>query len=137
MCIRDRYYRLGGVEIHVPPLRARREDISELASYFLGRHNRARELAISDAAADALRMYSWPGNVRELERFVERAVALVDSHQIELDDLPPQLRGEYVQVLAPSIAAGESMRAWGSRYARLVYVRCGRNKRRTCRHLDI
>jgi len=133
----DLYYRLGGVEIHVPPLRARREDISELASYFLGRHNRARELAMSDAAADALRMYSWPGNVRELERFVERAVALVDSHQIELDDLPPQLRGEYVQVLAPSIAAGESMRAWGSRYARLVYERCGRNKRRTCRHLDI
>jgi DNA-binding NtrC family response regulator len=133
----DLYYRLGGVEIHVPPLRARREDICELATYFLGRHNRARELTISDAAADALRMYAWPGNVRELERFVEHAVALVDSHQIELDDLPPQFRGEYVQVLAPSVAASESMRAWGSRYARLVYERCGRNKRRTCRHLDI
>jgi transcriptional regulator with PAS, ATPase and Fis domain len=133
----DLYYRLGGVEIHVPPLRERREDICELATYFLSRHNRARELSISDPAADALRMYTWPGNVRELERFIERAVALVDSNYIELDDLPPQFRGDYVEVLGPSMAAGESMRAWGSRYARLVYERCGRNKRRACRQLDI
>ena len=133
----DLYYRLGGVEIHVPPLRERREDISELATYFLSRHNRARELSLSDAAADALRMYSWPGNVRELERFIERAVALVDSSYIELDDLPPQFRGDYGEVLGPSMAAGESMRAWGSRYARLVYERSGRNKRRACRQLDI
>jgi len=133
----DLYYRLGGVEIHVPPLRARREDIGELATYFLSRHSRTRELSLSDAAADALRMYSWPGNVRELERFIERAVALTDSNQIQLDDLPPQFRGDYVEVLGPSMAAGESMREWGSRYARLVFERCGRNKRRACRHLDI
>src|ERR1043166_1296991 len=55
----DLYYPLGGVEIHVPPLRARREDIGELATYFLARHSRARDLTLSDAAADALRMYAW------------------------------------------------------------------------------
>src|ERR1041384_597366 len=93
----DLYYRLGGVEIHAPPLRLRREDIGELATYFLARHSRARDLTLSDAAADALRMYGWPGNVRELERFIERAVALADSNQIELDDLPPQFRGDYLQ----------------------------------------
>jgi transcriptional regulator with PAS, ATPase and Fis domain len=133
----DLYYRLGGVELHVPPLRARREDISELTVYFLSRHRHTRDLSLSDAAVDALRLYAWPGNVRELERFIERAVALTESNQIELDDLPPQLRGDYVEILGPSIAAGESLRAWGSRYARLVYERCGRNKRRACRHLDI
>jgi transcriptional regulator with PAS, ATPase and Fis domain len=133
----DLYYRLGGVEIHVPPLRARREDISELAIYFLARHQNSRDLSLSDAAVDALRLYAWPGNVRELERFIELAVALTESNQIELDDLPPQLRGDYVEILGPSFAAGESLRAWGSRYARLVYERCGRNKRRACRHLDI
>jgi transcriptional regulator with PAS, ATPase and Fis domain len=133
----DLYYRLGGVEIQVPPLRARREDVSELAAYFLSRHRLTRELSLSDAAIDALRLYGWPGNVRELERFIERAVALTESDRIELDDLPPQLRGEYVEVLGPSLAAGESMRAWGSRYARLVFERCGRSKRQTCRHLDI
>ena len=133
----DLYYRLGGVEIHVPTLRSRREDISELAVYFLGRHRHTRELALSDPAVDALRIYGWPGNVRELERLMERAIALTESNRIELDDLPPQLRGEFAEVLGPSLAAGESLRAWGSRYARLVFERCGGNKRQACRSLGI
>ena len=133
----DLYYRLGGVEIHVPPLRARSDDISELATYFLARHRNTRDLSLSDAAVDVLRLYAWPGNVRELERLIERAVTLTESNQIELDDLPPQLRADYVEILGPSVAAGETLRAWGSRYARLVYERCGRNKRRACRQLDI
>jgi len=133
----DLYYRLSGVEIHVPPLRARRDDISELARYFLARHGHVRELALSDGAQDALRLHGWPGNVRELERVIERAVALAESERIELDDLPPQVRGEYAEVLAPSLVRTETMRAWGSRYARLVFERCGRNKRHACRMLDI
>jgi transcriptional regulator with PAS, ATPase and Fis domain len=133
----DLYYRLSGVDIHVPPLRLRREDIPELAWYFLARHRVTRDLAISDAALDALRLYDWPGNVRELERMIERAVALVASNRIELDDLPPQVCGRYDEVLSPSVAASESMRAWGSRYARLVFERCGRNKRAASRFLDI
>jgi hypothetical protein len=47
------------------------------------------------------------------------------------------VRGDFAEVLAPSLAAGESMRAWGSRYVRLVFERCGRNKRRACSVLDI
>ena len=133
----DLYYRLSGVEIHVPPLRHRREDIADLAAYFLARHRATRDLSLSDAALDALRLYDWPGNVRELERLIERAVALAMSNRIELADLPPQVCGQYAEVLGPSVAASESMRAWGSRYARLVFERCGRNKRRACRLLDV
>ncbi len=133
----DLFYRLSGVEIHVPPLRLRREDIRELAVYFLARHRATRELTIADAALDALRLYDWPGNVRELERLMERAVTLVPSTRIELDDLPPHVCGRYGEVLGPSIAASESMRAWGSRYARLIFERCGRNKRAAARYLDI
>jgi transcriptional regulator with PAS, ATPase and Fis domain len=133
----DLFYRLSGVEIHVPSLRARRDDILELAEYFLTRHRHARELRLSPSAREALRLYSWPGNVRELERLIERAVALAESDQIELDDLPPQVRGDFAQVVGPSLAAGESMRAWGSRYVRLVFERCGRNKRKACSVLDI
>lgn len=133
----DLYYRLGGVEIHVPPLRDRRDDVPELVSHFLGRHQKSRPLAVSVAAEDALRLYHWPGNVRELERLMERAVALTESDRIELDDLPPHVRSGYAQILDPSLTATESMRAWGSRYARLVFERCGRNKRRACRLLDI
>ena len=133
----DLYYRLSGVDIHVPPLRLRRDDIPELAAYFLARHRATRDLSISDAALDALRLYDWPGNVRELERLIERAIALVASTRIELSDLPSQICGRYGEVLGPSIAAGDSMRAWGSRYARLMFERCGRNKRAAARALDI
>lgn len=133
----DLYYRLSGVEIHVKPLRSRRADIPELARYFLARHRQIRELTLSQAAEDALRSYAWPGNVRELERLIERAVALAETDRIELDDLPPQVRGEYSEVLGPSLAASDTLRTWGSRYARLVFERCGRNKRRACRLLDI
>ena len=119
----DLYYRLHGVDVQVPPLRARREDITELARYFLERHRFVRQLQLSTAAADALLVYDWPGNVRELERVIERAVALAGSDSLELDDLPPAILGGYSDVLVPSMRARESMRAWASRYARLVYER--------------
>jgi len=133
----DLYYRLSGVEIHVPPLRSRRGDIPELARYFLERHRHARDLTLSPQAEEALNLHAWPGNVRELERLMERAVALAVADRIELDDLPAVVRGEYEETLGPALAGNESFRRWGSRYARLVFERCGRNKRRACRVLDI
>ena len=133
----DLYYRLSGVEIHVPPLRRRRDDVPELARYFLARHRHLRDLALSIGALDALLTYEWPGNVRELERVIERAVALAPAGRIELDDLPPHVRGVYADAVGPSLASGDSLRAWASRYARLVFDRSGRNKRRACRALNI
>jgi DNA-binding NtrC family response regulator len=133
----DLYYRLGGVEIAVPPLRQRRPDIPELAQYFLERHRHTRVLALSMEAEEALCAYRWPGNVRELERVIERAVALAESDRIEMDDLPPQVHGQFAEILWPSLTVDDSMRTWGSRYARLVFERCGRNKRIACDVLDI
>jgi transcriptional regulator with PAS, ATPase and Fis domain len=133
----DLFYRLHGVEIVVPPLRERTEDILELAEYFLERHREFRKLRLSQAASDALVAYRWPGNVRELERVMERAVALANSDRLQLDDLPPALLDGYTQVLLPSFRQYESMRTWGSRYARMVLERCDNNKRQTCRELGI
>lgn len=133
----DLYYRLAGVEVTVPPLRERSDDILELAGYFLERHRYTRALTMSPAAREALRAYQWPGNVRELQRVIERAVALAETDSIELDDLPPQVRGEFAEVLWPSLERGDSLRSWGTRYAQLVFERCGRNKRTACRVLDI
>ncbi len=133
----DLFYRLSGVDVQVPPLRQRREDVIELAQYFLERHRTFRPLSLSEPASDALLAYDWPGNVRELERVIERAVALADSPSLQLDDLPPALLGGYADILLPSLAAKETMRAWGSRYARLVLERCRNNKRRACRELGI
>ena len=133
----DLYYRLAGVELHVPPLRQRREDVVELAEHFLARHRGLRRLTLSESAADALRNHEWPGNVRELQRVVERALALTTEDVVDLQDLPAELSRDYVEVLQPSVARAESMRAWGSRYARLTLERCGHNKRRTCEVLGI
>ena len=131
----DLYYRLSGVDIKVPPLRQRRSDIPELVQHFLSRH-RGR-LIPTASACDALIAYDWPGNVRELERMIEGAVATAESMQIRVEDLPASLRGDYGDVLVPAVQMGESLRAWGSRYARLVLERHAGNKRKACESLDI
>src|SRR4051812_30278316 len=133
----DLFYRLSGVDIRVPTLRERRPDILELAAYFLQRHRTTRPMRLSAGAADALIAYDWPGNVRELERLMERAVAMVETDIIALDDLPATMRGDYATALGPSLSRNDSLRAWASRYARLVLDRCGGNKREACRVLDI
>ena len=133
----DLYYRLSGVEVHVPPLRARRGDIAALASHFLARHRAVRDVQLSASAVDALRAYEWPGNIRELERVIEGAVALSTSDQLRLADLPERVSKEYAAVLEPSLVRDDTMRAWGSRYARIVLDRCGNNKREACRVLGI
>jgi two-component system response regulator HydG len=133
----DLFYRLSGVEIRVPPLRMRKADILELTQYFLARHEGRGRLAMTPAAADALVAYDWPGNVRELERMIEGAIATAESRQISVDDLPVSLRGGYAEHMMPAAQAGESLRAWGSRYARLMLEKNGGNKRLACRALDI
>ena len=133
----DLYYRLAGVELHVPALRRRGNDVLDLARCFLDRHRHLRDFELSSVAADALLTYGWPGNVRELERLVEGVVTVAQSSVIHLDDLPPRLHGVYKEILAPSVAQGDTLRAWGSRYVRLVLARSGYNKRQACRALDI
>jgi DNA-binding NtrC family response regulator len=135
----DLFYRLSGVEVQVPPLRRRKEDIFELADYFLSCHSgggRQRK-TMSRAAIDVLMAYDWPGNVRELERMIEGAIATCDAQEIGIDDLPISLRGTYGEILMPAFQTSDTLRAWGSRYARLVYEKCGHNKRRACELLDI
>jgi transcriptional regulator with PAS, ATPase and Fis domain len=133
----DLYYRLSGVEIHVPPLRDRREDVPELALHFLERHRLVRRLKVTAPATDALLAYDWPGNVRELERVIERAIALAQTDDIRLEDLPPLIARGYQDALMPALVHDESLRTWGSRYARLVLERHGNNKRKACRALGI
>ena len=133
----DLYYRLGGLEIQVPPLRARRGDIPLLVDHFLEQHRGFREMRLSRRAVDALLTYDWPGNVRELERIIERTVTLSTAHEITPADLPPFITEDYEEVLGPSLDRDDSLRAWSSRYARLVLERCDHNKRQTCEVLGI
>jgi DNA-binding NtrC family response regulator len=117
--------------------RERRDDILELAHYFLSRHRVARPLRLSPEASDALLRYEWPGNVRELERLIERIVTLATSDVMGLEDLPPLVGGPHLAALGPSLTQNETMRGWARRYARIVLARQDGNKRATARALGI
>jgi DNA-binding NtrC family response regulator len=86
----DLLFRLNTIEIHVPPLRERRQDIPLLASYFLKQHSQRYRKAVTGIDPDALRAlesHSWPGNVRELDHAVERAVLMARGPAVVASDL--------------------------------------------------
>jgi DNA-binding NtrC family response regulator len=92
----DLFYRLNVINIELPPLRSRREDIPLLAAHFLKYYAEENGLSARNLAPDALRAlldYDWPGNVRELENAMERGVVLSSGPQIGSDLLPGQLTG--------------------------------------------
>jgi DNA-binding NtrC family response regulator len=90
----DLYYRLNVVQITVPPLRDRREDVPLLVEYFVRRYTQQFHkpvTGVAPAALEILKSYAWPGNVRELQNIIERAVALAETPVIEVRDLPLDL----------------------------------------------
>ena len=91
----DLYYRLKVVELHVPPLRERRDDILPLGRVLLADaalRMKRQITGLAPEAADQLLRYAWPGNVRELENAMERAVALTRGSRVELEELPEEIR---------------------------------------------
>jgi DNA-binding NtrC family response regulator len=136
----DLYYRLAVVEIHVPPLRERREDVQQLALHFVEKY--ARELGrdvrgIERGALELLAGHEWRGTVRELSNAIERAVIFCSSDQIQAADLPGPVRSaapaspEY----APNLrsATAEFERAHILR----VIEECGGNKRKAAKLLGL
>jgi len=116
----DLYYRLNVVQIELPPLRERREDIGLLASYFLeraGRREGRAGMAFSPEAAALLERYDFPGNVRELENAVDHAVAVAETATVQPEDLPGAIRsprllpratdGKWTGTVAASAPAAE------------------------------
>ncbi len=92
----DLFYRLHVVSIRLPPLRERKEDIPLLVSHFVEKHKKevkGRPLEVSEKALQVLEHYSWPGNVRELENCILSAMVLTRSNRIEVEDLPPEVKG--------------------------------------------
>ena len=89
----DLYYRIHVVQIQLPPLRERLEDVFPLAEHFLNRAGKDRGLKFSTASKKALQSWRWPGNVRELENAITRAVVCAAAESIEPGDLPPEVVG--------------------------------------------
>jgi len=133
----DLYYRISGVEVYVPPLRARREDVPLLIEHFSARYRRMRNVSLTPSAVEALTLYDWPGNVRQLGRVLERIVALAPEGAIGTAELPEEISKEYRDLLREIPGRDDTLRAWTSRYVRLVLERCDGNKRRACDILNI
>jgi len=137
----DLFYRLNVIQIHLPALRERAEDILPLAEHFLitvatkaGKPVRG----FAEAAKKALLAYSWPGNVRELENVVERAIALAEGPQVGLDDLPSQVRERRNQdILAVALARGLTLAELEREYIQRVLAAEGGNKTRAALRLGL
>jgi DNA-binding NtrC family response regulator len=92
----DLYYRLNVIPIYLPALRERPDDIPALVKFFMARYVDQNSLSITritNAALSFLTQYDWPGNVRELQNYIERALVLSSSDELDVEDLPQHVRG--------------------------------------------
>lgn len=91
----DLYYRLNVIEVRIPPLRERKEDIGVLTRHFIDKYsaeNNRKVTGITDEAMEALNNYRWPGNIRELRNVIERAVVLSVSGELSIAELPEKIK---------------------------------------------
>jgi DNA-binding NtrC family response regulator len=90
----DLYYRLKVVDLHIPPLRERRNDIPELVGLFIRKNNQGMGLNITDVTPRAMQVlmdHNWPGNIRELRNIIERAMLFCDEEAIDIEHLPAEM----------------------------------------------
>lgn len=91
----DLYYRLNVINLHLPPLRERLDDLPLLVNYFLNKFNQQFNIQVIDLSEEVWNLfknYNWPGNIRELENMIERAFNLVEGQYIEIEHLPSYMQ---------------------------------------------
>jgi DNA-binding NtrC family response regulator len=137
----DLYFRLKVITLSVPPLRERGEDIPELVGIFLEslcRSNNIPLKELSPEALSALRNYSWPGNVRELKNLLESLVVTASGRRIEMEDLPPAVRGEPSGTgIHARVEAGVAMWEMEKDLIQRTLLRTGGNRTHAARILQI
>lgn len=145
---RDLLYRLNVIQLHLPPLRERRDDIPLLVAHFITKHslNLQPATTIEEEAMRGLSAYSWPGNVRELENVIERAITLSQGGRITLNDLPPRIALEQSGNDTPPLSADDladlfselpSLDELERRYILHVLEATGSNRKRAAEILGI
>jgi transcriptional regulator with PAS, ATPase and Fis domain len=131
----DLYYRLNVVELHLPPLRDRGEDVLLIARYLLGRFAPAlgaRVQGFSPEAAEAIRRAPWPGNIRQLENVLKRACVLSDHSLLSVEDLGLSAAEE-----PPVVPLSEAKERFGRDYINRILAKNGGNRSKTARDLDV
>ena len=138
----DLFYRLNVLQIHVPPLRERREDIMPLAYHFLAKYKEGSSEKVkgfSDTVIALFLQHPWPGNVRELENVIERGIILSRSEEITVEDLPATLTGsrDDYAVLEKALERTLSLNEMESEYITRILEQTGGNKYRAAQILGI
>ena len=134
----DLYYRLNIMEIFIPPLRDRREDIEPLSLFFLRKHLSSYRKKITGFTREAIAIlmnYSFPGNVRELENIIERAIILEKNSEITSDSLPQSIKMFHIETLEPDKI--KSLEELNKEYAENVVEMLGGNKSKAAELLGI
>jgi DNA-binding NtrC family response regulator len=137
----DLYYRLKVIDIELPPLRERKEDIPLLVEHFISKFSGETKRKISGVSEDALKLlsnYSWPGNVRELENVIQRAITLTQYETIRPDDLPSSMFQEIRQnVLDKGFREKYSIDQLEKEYIRKILIEVGGNKSKAAEILGL
>ncbi len=137
----DLYYRLKVIDVELPPLRDRKEDIPLLVKHFLDKFNIELRKRISGISEDALKVllnYSWPGNVRELENVIQRAVTLAQHEVILPEDLPPSSMEESAEdSFEKALREGYTLDKLEKEYIRRILIKLGGNKSRASEILGL
>jgi len=138
---KDLYYRLKVIDIELPPVRERKEDIPLLVKHFINRFNKElkKEIAgISDETLRILFSYSWPGNVRELENVIQRAIALGRHEVILPEDLPMSVLYEADKdMLKKAVQEKYTIDQMEKEYIRRILVEVGGNRTKACKILGL
>ncbi len=140
----DLFYRINVLQIVIPPLRDRKEDIPILLDHFLARNNARFGTAIRGFEPEAKRLlleYAWPGNVRELENTVERAMVLAERETMFVEDLPDRLREARdpvkMQLMSGELSIKKTARAIEEILIRRALLKTGGNRTRAAEVLEI
>ena len=139
----DLYFRLKVIEVTIPPLRERREDITELAQHFVKVIGSTMVSQVQQISPDAMAMllqYGWPGNIRELRNVIERAMVLAETAALTRDDLPPEILmacdAPLSGVLPPENTA-TNLAQVEQQHIQKILQECGGNKRLAAQRLGI
>lgn len=137
----DLYYRLKVIEIELPPLRERREDIPLLVQHFIRKFSQDLKKNISGISEEALKIflnYTWPGNVRELENVIQRAITLSQHEIIHLEDLPPSMLQERDKnILEKAVQEKYTIDQLEKEYIKRILVEVGGNKSKAAEILGL
>jgi Nif-specific regulatory protein len=136
----DLFYRLNVVQIIMPPLRERKEDIPLLANYFLNMFSMEtglQDIGISEEAMEKMLTYNWPGNVRELRNAIERAIVMGNGKEILQDDLPISGRQLDKSGMEVGLSLKKALDRFKKEFIRINLEHAGGNRSRAAKVMQI